>query len=107
MFCIQRQSRDLAQGVSRGWLQSSFMTDPVAGWSYFTLVAKNPELAELDDKLNLLGADGWELAAGLSTVKTWINLSGNDLVLLFKKPGAGHRPDPQLLTAFEHGGQAW
>jgi hypothetical protein len=79
----------------------------MATWSYFTLVVKNMELAELDDKLNELGADGWELTASLSTVKTWVNLSGNDLVLLFKKPGAGHRPPDDVLAVFEHGDQAW
>ncbi len=68
-------------------------------WSYFTVVLKNAGVHELDDQLNLLGADGWELVASLSTVKTWVNLTGNDLVLVFKKPGAGERPSPETLAA--------
>ena len=49
--------------------------------------------------MNLLGADGWELVTAVTTVKTWFNLTGNDLVFVFKKPGAGHRPDGQQLAA--------
>lgn len=73
--------------------------DETPGWSYFTFTAKIPDLPRLDEALNALGADGWELVTSLSTVKTWLNVSGNDLVLLFKKPGAGHTVSTQLMTA--------
>ena len=38
----------------------------------------------------LLGEQGWELVTSVSTVKTWVNVTGNDLIFVFKKPGKGH-----------------
>lgn len=58
-------------------------------WEYRVHVAKNPDVAGLNDELNRLGADGWELVSTVSTVKTWVNLSGNDLVFLLKRRGVG------------------
>ena len=28
----------------------------------------------------------------VTTVKTWLNITGNDLIFVFKKPGSGHAP---------------
>ena len=66
-------------------------------WSYFTFVAKNNDVHSLDESLNVLGAEGWELASSLTTVKTWVNMTGNDLVLVFKKPGTNLRPSSAVL----------
>jgi hypothetical protein len=68
------------------------MTNTADGWSYYTWTAKVPNLRQLDVGLNALGAEGWELVTSMSTVKSWVNLSGNDIVMTFKKPGAGQRP---------------
>lgn len=58
-------------------------------WQYRVEVFKNPDVAGVANDLNRLGADGWELVEVASTVKTWVNLSGNDLVFVLKKPGRG------------------
>jgi hypothetical protein len=42
------------------------------------------------------GSAGWELASITTTVETWVNRSGNDLVAVFKPPS----PTPPDL-AFE------
>lgn len=67
------------------------------GWSYATFVAKNTASYSLDQILNAYGDEGWDLVTSLSTVKTWFNISGNDLVFVFKRPGAGHRPSNDLM----------
>lgn len=67
-------------------------------WSYYTLVIKNSTIHTLDDRLNALGAEGWEMATSLTTVKTWVNLTGNDLVLVFKKRGANEKPSADALS---------
>lgn len=59
-------------------------------WEYHLKVVKNPDLGQLGDSLNRLGSQGWELVSTLSTVKTWVNMSGNDLVFVFKRRGTGH-----------------
>lgn len=58
-------------------------------WSYYSLVVGNLALSgqELDVAFNELGAEGWEMVAGLTTVKSWSNLTGNRLVFVFKHPG--------------------
>lgn len=58
-------------------------------WEYRVEVIKNPEVSALGDRLNRLGSEGWELVSNVSTVKTWVNLTGNDLVFVFKRPGLG------------------
>ena len=68
-------------------------------WSYYPWIAKAYNVDKLTDALNLLGADGWELVTSQTTVKTWWNTTGNDLVFVFKKAGTGHRPDAQQLAA--------
>jgi Domain of unknown function (DUF4177) len=73
-------------------------TPAVIQWEYLVETVKNPEIASLRDQLNRLGADGWELVAMTTTVKTWLNLTGNDLVLTFKRPGPGafvRRPEDE------------
>lgn len=69
-------------------------------WSYFTWVAKVPSVDGLDAGLNALGAEGWELAGSMSTVKSWVSnaVGNNDVILLFKKPGAGEKPSPDALN---------
>jgi len=67
----------------------------MAGWSYYVLSTKNLLLEKADPlqvAMTRLGTDGWELAAATTTVKSWANLSGNDLVFVFKKEGLGHVP---------------
>lgn len=60
-------------------------------WSYFPWVTATPNVSSFADGMNLLGEDGWELVTSVSTVKTWLNLTGNNMVFVFKKPGVGHR----------------
>jgi hypothetical protein len=70
----------------------------VESWEYHVEVFSNPEVLRLGDTLNRLGADGWELVSTVTTVKTWVNLTGNDLVFVFKRRGRGpftERPEDQ------------
>jgi len=73
------------------------------GWSYYTWVAKVPNVNRLGAGLNALGADGWELVTSMSTVKSWLNVTGNDIVLIFKKPGADLAPSAEALNVFSLG----
>jgi hypothetical protein len=66
-------------------------------WTYYTWKAKVPSIRGLDTIFNLLGADGWELVTSVTTVKTWINVTGNDLLFIFKKQGVGHRIPSKAL----------
>lgn len=65
-------------------------------WSYYAWLVKIPGLKELNTHLAGFGVEGWELVTSMTTVKTWVNLSGNDLVLIFKKPGLGHTISAKL-----------
>ena len=69
----------------------------MSAWSYYSWVVKVPSIYSLDVAMNGLGAEGWELVTSVTTVKTWVNLSGNDLVFVFKKPGVGQTPSNALL----------
>ena len=66
-------------------------------WSYHIWSAKIPSVKSLEHSFMLLGEQGWELVTSVSTIKTWSNLTGNDLIFVFKKPGKGH----VFKTAFE------
>ena len=75
----------------------------VEPWEYRVEVVKNPDVSELQDRLNRLGAQGWELVSTVSTIKTMINLTGNDLVFVLKRRGVGEfkvRPedDPNFVA---------
>ena len=65
------------------------MSSVTAQWEYRLEVVKNPDVLHLGDRLSWLGSRGWELVSTMSTVKTWVNLSGNDLVFLSKRRGVG------------------
>lgn len=70
-------------------------------WSYATVLIGNLSIASLDKYLNAIGADGWELVVATSQVKSLLNVTGNSLVFVFKKRGAGHRApevDPQFSS---------
>ncbi len=58
-------------------------------WEYLVETLKNPDVGDLRNRLNRLGAEGWELVSMTTTVKTWSNLTGNDLVCVLKRPGVG------------------
>lgn len=67
-------------------------------WEYRVETVKNPEVHSLGEHLNRLGAEGWELMSTVSTIKTWVNLSGNDIVIVMKREGVGvvvERPEDQ------------
>lgn len=68
------------------------------GWSYFTWVAKVPSTNSLNNGFNLLGHDGWELVSASTTVKSMVNLTGNDLIFVFKKPGAGYQVSSEISS---------
>lgn len=59
-------------------------------WSYYVFRLDNPTLSLLQAKLEQLGADGWELVTSVSQMKTLFNVTGNDLIFVFKKRGLGH-----------------
>jgi hypothetical protein len=67
-------------------------------WSYFSLRMLNLKLSlgNLDSALNELGADGWELVTSVALQK-WAALIGNEVIFVFKKAGAGHRPPKKFL----------
>src|SRR2546423_13984027 len=58
----------------------------VQQWEYFVGAIKAPAVATLQDGLNRLGAEGWEVVSISTTVKTMINVTGNDLVVVAKRP---------------------
>lgn len=66
-------------------------------WEYRIEVIKTPELRSITSTLNRLGAEGWELVSTVSTVKTLINVTGNDLGFLFKRPGLGAFETPEAV----------
>ncbi len=66
------------------------MSEIETAWSYYTWHAKVPSINSLNEGFTLLGEQGWELVTSVSTVKTWMNMTGNDLIFVFKKPGKGH-----------------
>ena len=68
-------------------------------WSYFAWVVKVPSVNRLVDGLNALGNEGWELVTSVTTVKSWLNLTGNDLVFVLKKIGEGHEPSKSTLAS--------
>lgn len=63
--------------------------DPELSWEYRVEVMKVAEVGALQDRLNRLGSKGWEVVSNVSTVKIWLNLTGNDLVFVFKRRGVG------------------
>lgn len=66
-------------------------------WEYRVEAVKNPDVKTVGDTLNRLGAEGWELVSTVSTVKTWLNVTGNDLVFVFKRPGVGPFAPPEAI----------
>jgi hypothetical protein len=62
------------------------MAPAAVWWEYRVLLVKNPDVGVLEKRLVEYGRAGWELVEIVSTVKTWVNLSGNDLVVVFKRP---------------------
>ena len=45
-------------------------------WSYHIWNVKVPDVKSLEDEFILLGEQGWELVTSVSTVKTWVNVTG-------------------------------
>ena len=66
------------------------MPEIETAWSYFTWQAKVPSVKSLNEGFTLLGEQGWELVTSMTTVKSHWNMTGNDLIFVFKKPGMGH-----------------
>ena len=85
------------------------MGDAIESWSYATAVTRPMGVRAFNDAMNVIGADGWELVTSVMTVKTWLNLTGNDLILIFKKRGAGHTPSREAEIALTGNDpeQAW
>jgi hypothetical protein len=48
-------------------------------WQYRVETLKNTAVSSLQDRLNRLGAKGWELVSMTSTIKTIVNVTGNGL----------------------------
>ena len=85
-----------AELVITGSSYNASMTDQQ--WSYYAWVVKIPDVNGLTDTMNAFGREGWEMVTSLTTVKTWLNISGNDLVFVFKKPGEGHGISERLAS---------
>lgn len=64
-------------------------------WEYRVITFKNPQVKAMEQVLSGFGVAGWELVSFSTTVKTWVNLSGNDLVAVFKRP-MSEPPDPDF-----------
>lgn len=62
-------------------------------WEYRVETFLNMEGARMRNDLNRIGADGWELV-GMSTTVKKIAALGNEMVLVFKRPGLGEFTDP-------------
>ena len=62
-----------------------------AKWSYHVLVVKNLD-PRRHSRARWLSSEpmAGKLVSSLTTVKTWLNMTGNDLVFVFKKEGLGH-----------------
>lgn len=67
-------------------------------WSYYSWVVQVPSIHNLDHAMNALGAEGWELVTSVTTVKSWLNLTGNSLVFVFKARGADRQPSSRVLS---------
>ena len=65
------------------------MTESAEPWEYRVETVKNPDVKSIGNWMNRLGAEGWELVSMSTTVKTWLNVTGNDIVLVFKRRGLG------------------
>lgn len=65
------------------------MTESDDPWEYRVETVKNPDIKTIGNRLNIMGAEGWELVSFGTTVKTWLNVTGNDLVLVLKRRGLG------------------
>ena len=79
-------SAPLAHGALRCGYNEGVASVCSEQWSYFPWVAKVPSVNSLGEAMNMLGADGWELVTSVTTVKSWLNLTGNDLVFVLKSP---------------------
>jgi hypothetical protein len=77
------------------------MDDP--GWEYRVVTLKIYNVNAMQDWLNDYGLAGWELITLSTTVKTWLNVTGNDLVEVMKRKSEksadrGHVPKDYLTT---------
>jgi hypothetical protein len=68
-------------------------------WEYRVLLVKNPDVGALEKRLAEHGRAGWELVEIVSTVKTWVKLTGNDLVAALKRP-TDERADLEFQPTF-------
>jgi len=59
-------------------------------WEYRVVVFKIYDVGSFERRLSDFGVAGWELITLSTTVKTWLNATGNDLVAVLKRPS----PEP-------------
>jgi hypothetical protein len=75
-------------------------------WDYRVVTFKIAQVREIEDALCELGEADWELVSVSTTVKTWLNVSGNDMVGIFKRPdgtvGNLARERPRAAASTEH-----
>jgi hypothetical protein len=62
-----------------------YVEPPTRRWEYAVYTAKVPDVSRIQGDLERFGEGGWELVSMTTTVKTWWNVTGNDLVLVFKR----------------------
>ena len=55
-------------------------------WEYRVRAIKIPQIRDLERWLGRYGAAGWEVVSLTTTVKTWMNVTGNDIVVIMKRP---------------------
>ncbi|MGH8978958.1 MAG: hypothetical protein ACRDV7_12845 [Acidimicrobiia bacterium] len=55
-------------------------------WDYRVVVYKKYNVSAFEARLNDFGVAGCELVTRSTTVKTWLNLTGSDLVAVLKRP---------------------
>jgi hypothetical protein len=60
--------------------------DDLHKWEYRVVVFKIYDVSAFERRLSDFGRAGWELVTLSTTVKTWLNVTGNDLVAVLKRP---------------------
>ncbi len=65
--------------------QDVSVTGAAEQWEYFVGAMKVPALTNLEAQLNRIGSEGWEVVSVSTTVKTMVNVTGNDMVVVCKR----------------------
>jgi hypothetical protein len=85
-------------------LIGSTAVDDLRRWEYKVVTLKIAGVPFMEQWLNDFGIAGWELLTLTTTVKTWANISGNDLVAVFRRPSTELADrDHEVALLVQHG----